>query len=303
LVTYLNPEAERLTGWSRSAAYARSVQLIFSLCQGGGVPPLAHPLLWADAPQSKTGHALPEDCVLTSRQGSEVFIEGSTAPLIEENGTLAGAVVIFRDVTTARAHSQELRHRSQHDPLTHLPNRHLLAARVAAAKELASGRRSGFGMIYLDLDGLKELNDTGGHALGDHVLQQVAARLLRCVRSDDTVSRIGGDEFVLMVNDIDSAQGMAHFAQRIMEALAEPLQLDEEVITISASFGIALYPQDGVDLESLLKSADAALYCAKNAGRCNYRFYGPAIAAALSTEPAGFSRRLSRRARTEHPES
>jgi diguanylate cyclase (GGDEF)-like protein len=167
----------------------------------------------------------------------------------------------------------ELHYLAHHDALTALPNRMLLQDRINQAIELA--RRSGtqLAVMFLDLDRFKHINDSLGHAVGDLLLQSVARSLLGCVRHSDTISRQGGDEFVVLLPSIEHAADAALSAQKILLALALPHQVDGHVLHVSVSVGVSIYPYDGEDAETLIKSADTAMYCAKESGRNNYKFF------------------------------
>jgi diguanylate cyclase (GGDEF)-like protein len=161
----------------------------------------------------------------------------------------------------------ELARTSQHDALTGTPNRVLMLDRVTKAIALARRHRTRIAVFFLDLDNFKEINDTLGHAIGDEVLQQVARRLESVVRESDTVSRHGGDEFLVLLAEVRDESGAAAIAAKIGAALAEPCQAGGHALALSASLGIAIYPEDGEDPASLISHADAAMYRAKRSGR------------------------------------
>ncbi len=167
----------------------------------------------------------------------------------------------------------QLDHLAYHDALTDLPNRVLLQDRLGQAIELARRQGRQLAVMYIDLDRFKHINDSLGHAIGDQLLQSVAHCLVACVRHSDTVSRQGGDEFVLLLASIEHAEDAAIFAQKMLAALAQPHRIDCHNLHISVSIGISIYPDDGQDAEALLKSADTAMYFAKENGRNNYKFF------------------------------
>ena len=173
----------------------------------------------------------------------------------------------------ARAHVKELEQLAQQDPLTGLANRRRAGEQMGVA--LAHGRRnhSAMAVLYLDLDGFKGVNDTFGHGVGDLLLQGVARRLVAAVRQEDTVSRLGGDEFMIALWQVDHEADAARVAQKLIEAVSLPYQLDGQVVTVTASIGIALFPSVGEDAESLMKSADRALYEAKQSGKNAVRVF------------------------------
>lgn len=167
----------------------------------------------------------------------------------------------------------ELDYLAHHDVLTDLPNRMLLQDRICQAIEFARRDGSQLAVMFLDLDRFKHINDSLGHAVGDQLLQSVAHRLISCVRQSDTISRQGGDEFVVLLPVIEHATDAALSAQKILLALALPHQVDGHILHVSVSVGVSIYPDDGMDAESLIKSADTAMYCAKESGRNNFRFF------------------------------
>jgi diguanylate cyclase (GGDEF)-like protein len=167
----------------------------------------------------------------------------------------------------------QLEHLVHHDVLTDLPNRTLLQDRLGQAIELARRQDRQLAVMFMDLDQFKHINDSLGHAVGDQLLQSVAERLMGCVRHLDTISRQGGDEFVLLLPYIEHAEDAAFTAQKILVALAQPHRIDENTIHIGASIGISIYPDDGQDAETLIKCADSAMYHAKENGRNNYQFF------------------------------
>jgi diguanylate cyclase (GGDEF)-like protein len=181
--------------------------------------------------------------------------------------------MVFRDVSEARAMRLKMTHLAQHDFLTDLPNRLLLNDRITQAISLSRRHSKPLAVLFLDLDGFKHINDSLGHEIGDKVLQLVAHRLVACVRASDTVSRHGGDEFVVLLSEVADAGDAAFLAERILSALEIPYAISERDVHLSASIGISIYPQDGHDADFLIKSADTAMYQAKGKGSNNYHFF------------------------------
>jgi diguanylate cyclase (GGDEF)-like protein len=177
---------------------------------------------------------------------------------------------LAEQVQTAKV---QLEHLVQHDALTGLPNRILLQDRLGQAIELARRQSRQLAVMFLDLDQFKHINDSLGHAVGDQLLRSVAQRLVGCVRHSDTISRQGGDEFVLLLSHIERAEDARISAQKMLASLALPHRIDQHDLHIGASIGISIYPADGQDVETLIKSADAAMYSAKENGRNNYKFF------------------------------
>lgn len=181
----------------------------------------------------------------------------------------------IRDITERKVSEEKILHLANHDALTGLPNRRLLQDRIE--QTIARAQRSGtkFSVMFLDLDQFKPINDSLGHNTGDMLLQTVAGRILACLREEDTVARQGGDEFIVLLSSMDSPRDAMVVAQKILSALVLPYSIGIHELHISVSIGIAVYPEDGRDVETLLKNSDMAMYHAKQAGRGNYRFFEP----------------------------
>ncbi len=228
----------------------------------------------AVAIRSNATVALTPNCLLIGKGGVESAIEDSSAPIHDRRGQVTGAVMVFHDVSTARALSRKMAHLAQYDSLTDLPNRLLLNDRLAQAMALAHRHGEKLAVLYLDVDRFKHINDSLGHAAGDRLLQSVAGRLLQCVRTSDTVSRQGGDEFVVLCSEVRNFQDAAICADGILQTLNAPHEIDQHLVHVTVSIGIVVYPDDGNDADTLLKNADFAMYQAKDSGRNNYQFYG-----------------------------
>jgi diguanylate cyclase (GGDEF)-like protein len=182
-------------------------------------------------------------------------------------------VIVFHDVSAARAMSAQMTHSAQHDVVTNLPNRLLLNDRITQAISLAHRQHRPIAVIFLDLDRFKYINDSLGHASGDKLLQSVSTRLLASVRASDTVSRQGGDEFVILLSEITHPEDAATSARKILLSLGAPSSIGGHDLHINGSIGISVYPEDGADAETLIKNADTAMYHAKESGRNNFQFF------------------------------
>jgi len=270
-VTYLNAVAEVLTGWPCEDAKSHPLEEVFRIVDADTREAVPNPMKLAIA-QNKTVGLTP-NCILVRRDGVEFSIEDSAAPIHDRRGTVTGAVMVFHDVTTARALSLRMAYLAQHDSLTDLPNRILLGDRLKQAIALAFRGKRQLALLFLDMDRFKHINDSLGHTIGDRLLQSVAHRLRACVRSSDTISRQGGDEFVILLSDISHAEDAEISAEKILVALSTPHSIDQHNLHVSGSIGIATYPDDGVDADTLLQHADLAMYQAKENGRNNVQFY------------------------------
>lgn len=266
-VTYLNLVAENLTGWSREEAAGRPLAEVLNIIDGVTRKEARNPMAFAI--QENRTVALTPNCILIRHDGAEFAIEDSSAPIHDRQGHITGAVMVFHDVSAARAATLKVSHLAQHDALTDLPNRLLLTDRLHEAIELAVRYRRQLAVLYLDVDRFKHINDSLGHVIGDRLLQSVAKRLLECVRASDTISRQGGDEFVILLPEVAHPQDAALCADKMLEALRVPHRIDDHELHVTASIGIATYPEDGTDCESLIRRADFAMYDAKDNGRDN----------------------------------
>ncbi|MGR9073919.1 MAG: PAS domain S-box protein [Gammaproteobacteria bacterium] len=193
--------------------------------------------------------------------------------LQDDSGRLTHYVGVYSDISHLKNSQAQLDHLAHHDALTDLPNRNLLNERLEQAIRHAERHGYLLAVIFADLDRFKHINDSLGHPAGDRLLREVAAHLLKFLRQEDTVARIGGDEFVLLLEDIDKPENAAVTAEKLLAAFAQPFKLDGHNIRISVSFGISIYPHDGKDSATLLRNADAAMYHAKRKGRNAYEFY------------------------------
>jgi diguanylate cyclase (GGDEF)-like protein/PAS domain S-box-containing protein len=270
-VTYLNAVAEDLTGWARKEAAGRPFADVFRIINSGSREASVDPMRLAILENRAV--SLTPNCILVRRDGVEAGIEDSAAPIHDRRGKVTGAVMVFRDVTEARALSSKMSHLAQHDGLTDLPNRMLLNDRLAQAMAMVQRRGKRLAVLYLDIDRFKHVNDTAGHLVGDRLLQSISKRLVDSVRSSDTVSRQGGDEFVILLSEVSDTKDAAVTAEKILAALGKPHRIDHHELLVSASIGIVTYPEDGETAEALIKNADVAMYQAKDCGRNNYQFF------------------------------
>lgn len=270
-ITYLNAVAEKMTGWCMEDARGLPHDEVFNVVDGKTRRPHAIDPIMLAIKHNKT-FCLPKNSILFRRDGFESAIEDSVAPIREPDGSIVGAVTVFRDASAARATERRLTHRAQHDFLTDLPNPVLLNDRITQAIALARRNDKEVAILFLDLDHFKEINDSLGHAVGDHLLQSVAKRLKASVRESDTVGRKGGDEFVVLLSEITNPGDAARSAEKICAAVAEMHLGSGHDLLVTASIGISIYPRDGLDVADLLKSADKAMYQAKKSGRNQYSF-------------------------------
>jgi len=212
--------------------------------------------------------------------GTPKYVELKASPLWSEDGTLCGVIEVARDITQHITLQDELREKNisfdnlaHYDQLTQLPNRLLLHDRLRQALKVAERKKQSLGLLLLDMDNFKNVNDSLGHEVGDLLLIQVAERVLKCVRESDTVARLGGDEFVVLLPDCQDADNVTEVTRKVLGELSASFDLQGNEVFVSASIGIALYPDDGDTIDTLLKNADTAMYHIKNVDKNNFQFF------------------------------
>ena len=270
-LTYLNPAAETMTGWNREAAVGHPLDDVFRIVDGTSRQIVANPAKGAILENRTVG--LANNCILIRRDGLELAISDSAAPIHDRDGLVVGAVLVFDDVSESRAMTLKMSHLARHDFLTGLPNRMLLTERLSQAIGLAQRHHRQVALFFLDLDCFKNINDSLGHVIGDQLLQSVGERLMATVRTTDTVCRQGGDEFVILLPEIEQPQDATHIAQKLLDAFVVPHFVGGQELHITLSIGISIYPDDGIDLDTVMQNADTAMYHAKKSGRNNFQFF------------------------------
>ncbi|MGB8540584.1 MAG: diguanylate cyclase [Candidatus Acidiferrales bacterium] len=291
-ITYLNRVAEKMTGWPAAEAVSKPLAQVFQIIDEETRQGAPDPLQMA-VEQNKTV-GLTANCILIRRDGFKSAIEDSAAPIHDREGCLIGAVIVFRDVSGARAISRQMAYAAQHDVLTGLPNRLLFNDRMTQAISFAHRQRRPLALLFLDLDHFKKINDRLGHTVGDELLKSISQRLLNCVRDSDTVSRQGGDEFTVLLPEVTLVKDAATCAAKIIFALDAPHMIGGHSLHIGTSIGISIYPTDGRDFETLIKSADTAMYRAKENGRGHFQFFQPEMNSKIA-EQQSFGSKLIRK--------
>jgi diguanylate cyclase (GGDEF)-like protein/PAS domain S-box-containing protein len=297
-IVLLNVQAEKQFGYRRDELVGQQVTNIIPT--GFAERLIADALRSAEealAQQMGTGMELTGQ----RKNGSGFPIEILLSPLESAEGTLVTAAI--RDISARKRAEAQMIHWAQHDFLTDLPNRFLLNDRIDQAIALAQRHRKQVAVLFLDLDGFKYINDSLGHSIGDRLLQSIAKRLEQCVRAPDTVSRQGGDEFVVLVSEEARWVDAAIVAARILRSVAEAHSIDQHDLHVTASIGVSVYPDDGMDAETLIKNADTAMYNAKENGRQSYQFFKPEMnvrAVERQSIEEGLRRALERREFTLH---
>jgi diguanylate cyclase (GGDEF)-like protein/PAS domain S-box-containing protein len=273
-ITYLNAVAEGMTGWPRHEARGRPLREVLHIVDGATREMALDPLALAIRRNEAVG--LSVNCVLIRRDGHEAAIEDTAAPICDDQGQPVGAVIVFRDVTMARAMSLRMSYLAQHDFLTELPNRMLLNDRLTQAIAAARRHARSLAVLFVDVDHFKRINDCLGHTMGDALLKSIAGRLVATVRNTDTVSRHGGDEFVVLLSEIARTEDAALSADKLLTALGAPHRIEQQDVRITVSVGISVFPDGGTDAAALVQNADTALLHAKNRGRARREFFSSA---------------------------
>jgi diguanylate cyclase (GGDEF)-like protein/PAS domain S-box-containing protein len=272
VIEYVNPGFENTTGYSRAEAVGQTPSLVKSGKQGAGF----YKKLWETI---LAGEVFSEVFVNRRKDGSLYYEEKTITPLKDAAGEIASFVATGKDVTERMQTQERLQHMAQHDALTELPNRLLFMDRLKQALARARWHERLVAVLFVDMDRFKTINDTLGHEAGDRLLQALAVRFTSSVRDGDTVARFGGDEFVILLDDVGSEKDIGAVAHKVLEALAPPFAIDGQSLYVTASIGVSLYPNDGEDSGTLLKNADIAMYRAKDLGKNNYQFYSADMSA------------------------
>jgi len=268
-IKYFNPEAEKVFGVHAEEVVGGSA-LELDVLSAAAAPRMAK----IRETVRKEGEFLFP--LRIARDGQTSYYDGRVTGILDKLHRLAGFVIMLRDVTARKKYEEEIKHLAYHDALTGLPNRVLLSDRIVQTLAQSGRNNTPGALIIIDLDNFKDINDTLGHGVGDLLLKEVSGRLKALVRKSDTVSRMGGDEFVLLLPKIASTEAAGQLARKVVKAFQEPFKCGGNSFNVTASLGIALFPQDGTDEETLLKRADIALYRAKEQGRNTYNLYAAA---------------------------
>ena len=265
LVEFINPAFTHITGYQPEEIIGRSPGMLNSGRQDDA--------FYRDMWRSLREKGYWQGEIWNRRKDGEIFLELLTITAItDDDGEVTHYAGLFTDITRMRENEEYIRRLAYYDALTGLPNRRLLDDRLGLA--IGHARRSGtqLGVLFFDLDHFKQVNDTHGHELGDHLLLEVARRVRRCLREDDTLARLGGDEFVILLPDIQSSEPIHSVTQRIGEQFRGEVEVAGVMVRTSVSIGVATFPEDGDEPEALLRAADEAMYAAKRAGRDAVRF-------------------------------
>ena len=266
-ILYLNPAAAEMIGWSLHEVRGKLIDQVMKLEDPHGI---AQRSILRDVLATEKALEGRVEQVLIGPRGERTHIESWAAPIFDEQGQMRGAVNVFHEIGQVRKMANRMAHLAQHDALTGLPNRRMLDQAGERSLAVARGLDRGLAVLYLDLDGFKQVNDEYGHAVGDELLIAVTRRLARQLRAADRLYRQGGDEFVVWAESVQNLEEAERLSQRLIECCQTPVSCASGHFTVTLSIGISLFPDDGDEPGELIQRADRGMYAAKNAGRNQY---------------------------------
>jgi len=272
-LTYISPSITKLRGYTVQEAMTQTMDQMLTpdslqLASKNFADHTALELSGTADPTRTILMELEEYC----KDGSTIFVELAASYLRDENFKPNGILTVTRDITERKKAQEQIKYLATHDLLTDLPSLRFARDRLSVALNMARRYKKAVAVMFIDLDGFKDVNDTLGHDAGDYVLQQVAKRLLSCVRETDTVTRFGGDEFLIIATEINAPENAAQIAEKVIHVVSQPIVFNGRQSVVSASIGIALFPDDGTDMDQLIKKSDEAMYRVKKGGKNGFCF-------------------------------
>ena len=266
----VNQSFSRITGYSKEEALGMNPNMLQSGLMGNNF----YKAMWSALRKYKYW----EGEIWNRKKNGELYIQLSTITAIDNvEGDTIEYIALFSDITEIKGHEDQLQKMAHYDALTGLPNRVLFNDRLQLAIETAKHDQKKVALLFIDLDRFKEINDSFGHNAGDEILKTVSQRLKNIIGEKDTVSRLGGDEFSIIVEGVDKAEDVSILAKKILNVLSQEIMLDDNTLYISTSIGISMFPGDGGSSQNLLKYADSAMYKAKDEGRNNFQYYNSSM--------------------------
>lgn len=260
VIQYVNPKFTESMGFTPAEAIGKTQRII----KGGFLSRAFYKEMWAAILAGQEWHGVFQN---RTKDGALVWEVASISSIRDDHGVVTHFVGVKEDITELKRLQAELDHMARHDVLTGLPNRALFRDRLEQALMQSKRRKTACALLYLDLDGFKPVNDTYGHETGDALLVAVARRLQECVRESDTVARMGGDEFTVVLTNLNDGQSVERISHALLASLSNPFVIDRTSVTIGASIGVSVYPGDGTTVNELLSAADGAMYRVKNQGK------------------------------------
>lgn len=268
-IEYINASFTKTTGYTYEEAIGKNMRLL----QSGKTPLTAYSVMWG---QLKEGKSWVGEFINRRKDKTEYIESIKASPIVNSNGVITHFMALIEDITKQKKSEERIHHLANFDALTALPNRNKLKEQAKYAISIAKRQHGKMGLLFLDIDHFKNINDTLGHTIGDALLITLAKRFRSVLREEDIVSRLGGDEFIFMLPNTDE-KGISSVARKLLDIISKPVVIKENELIVTASVGIAIYPTDGTDYETLSKNADTAMYRAKNEGRNSYCFFTEAM--------------------------
>ncbi len=262
LIRLVNPIGEFLTGWSRSEMMGKNIAEIFAVQDiDQGIPQRRIPILKVF--EEKEAFSVHNRFLLTRKDGTVIPISETATPIVDKKGHLVGAILVFRGISEVLDAEARVEHLATHDFLTGLPNRRLLVDRLDVAISQSRRKFQRVGLLFIDLDNFKRMNDAYGHKFGDEILKKVAQALAGSIRESDTAARIGGDEFAILLNNLQERKDLLPVVSKLAASFEKPMNIGGHEIEICISIGEALYPDDAEEVDALLAHADKMMYLRK----------------------------------------
>ena len=273
-IEYVNPSFEKITGYTYNEAVNNSPGLVAS----GLHKSEFYKHMWETI---TAGESYSNIFINRRKDGSLYYEEKTITPIKDQSGTITHYVATGKDISERIQIQERLQHMAHHDALTDLPNRNLFLDRLQQSLNRARWHDRLVAVMFMDLDRFKIINDTLGHNVGDQLLLQLSQRLAKTVRDGDTIARFGGDEFAILLDDINSESHISSLAEKLLDTLATPFKFNKQELFVTASIGVSIFPNDGEDSDTLLRNADVAMYRAKDLGKNNYQFYSDDLSARI----------------------
>jgi len=269
-IEYVNQAFEKMTGFSRDEALGNNPRIFNS----GKTPKAVYDELWQTI---RAGKSWEGELMNQRKDGHTYWVHARISPVSPSAGDVTHFLAIEEDITLRKAQEHQIRHQANYDSLTELPNRFLAMDRMSQAINAAIRNDQTVVLMFIDLDNFKQINDSLGHDVGDQLITLAASRIRETVRQTDTVARYGGDEFVVILTSIETADDASRVAEKVLTSLASPYRIEGRELSLTASIGMAVFPEDGQDPYELLRHADAAMFGAKDEGGNRYEFHSAAI--------------------------
>lgn len=265
IIQWVNPAFSKLSGYSKEELIGQTPRILKS----GRQPAAYYQVLWETIARGETWSS---ETIERAKDGSLYTVSQTITPISSDGGEITHYIAIHENITAQKLAQERIEHMAHYDALTGLPNRALFYDRLGQAFVMARRNQGGLTLLFMDLDGFKQVNDSAGHHIGDLLLKSVAERLRQCVRESDTVARLGGDEFTIVLNETHEHDAVARIAEKIIGAISRPFNLEGHEVHVGVSIGIARYTEEAGSEDSLVNNADQAMYAAKLAGKNTYRF-------------------------------